>query len=327
MEDAPVTAASGLRLPRRTVLHWLCWIMILTGVLLQLTVRDRIPFPVAGLYYALPRPILLMLSLLAAILAGPGWRRRVWHGVVVLLLIGWVGWCDVAWRTPGAARPGAKTVIFWNVGRNLFDDAAVVDGFLETSPAIVGLVETGELSAEWLAAWQASWPEYEFVVPHPGCLLIVRGQVRESGYERLGFDSHAVWVDADWEETTVRAVLVDIAANPWIDRRAPLERLSAQFTQWNDGPRVVMGDFNTPEGSVWFAGMRRDFRDVFETAGSGYGPTWPWPLPVLKLDQMWISQEFHAVRSGRYTTWRSDHRPVWAELDLTAASSGPHVGN
>lgn len=305
------------RSARRVMFHICCIVFLVAGVVLQATVRDRIRFPVAGLYYALPRPVVLFLAILAALTAAPGKQRRRLHAVVIALLSGWIAWCDVGWHAADAPpSPNLQSVIFWNVGRNLIDDVHVVDQFLDTEPAVIGLVETGELSDEWLTVWQARREGYDFFASHPGCLLIVRGDILQSGYEQLGYNSHAVWMDAKWQDTVVRAVVVDISANPWMSRRQPLQRLNELLTEWGDRPLIVMGDFNTPTDSVWFGDLRQNFREVFETNGAGYVPTWPWPLPVLTLDQIWVNKAWGIFRSERLTTWRSDHRPVSAELEL-----------
>jgi len=297
-----------------------CGAVILLGIGMHLTVRDDVPYPLFALFYALPRPLLLSMSV-TGMLAG---RTRVmrWSFAAIALALGaWVALCDVSWNGPANQALAGEQVVFWNVGHNLVEDSVAVDEMLATSPLVVGLVETGTLTPEWLAAWQARHTDYTFVVPHQGMLLAVRGSVLGQAYHRLPHNSHVAWVETRIEGRRVRVALVDLVANPLISRGDTLRRLTERLAAWDDRPLVVMGDFNTPVESVWMMPIRRQFREAFLTAGTGYIPTWPWPLPVLKLDQIWINRLVDVRHAGQTGTWRSDHRVQWARLAILAPPS------
>lgn len=293
----------------------MCLAGVAIGCLLHLTIRDIFPFPLSTTFYALPRPVLLMLSLIGCATAVTRRGCMLWSGVV-LLLAGWVAMSDVTWNSPTYREGESHTIVFWNVGHDLTKDVAVVDGFLDHGPTIVGLVETGPVSQDWLAAWKARHPDYEFVMPHADCLIAVRGRIKGSGYHRLPSNSHAAWVDVELNGRTMRGVVVDIISSPWVSRREPLTKLSDDLRQWNDRPLVVMGDFNTPDDSVWLAEIRREFREAFRTAGKGYVPSWPWPAPVLKLDQIWVNRYVDVHAAWQTSTWHSDHRVQWGDISI-----------
>lgn len=309
--------------PRRE--RWLpcfCIVVILVGIALHLTVRDRLPAPWFAVYYSLPRPLLLALAILGCLRARTVLGRGL-MSVLAISLAGWVATCDVAWHAGAAPRSAGETpvatVVFWNVGHNLVDDYVAVDEILATSPAAVGLVETGILSPEWIADWQAKHQEYAFVVPHPGMLLAVRGEVLNQAYHRLPHNSHVAWVETRIDGQRVRIAVVDILANPWISRENALRRLSERLAEWDNGrPLIVMGDFNTPVESVHMDAIRGRFREAFQAAGLGYIPTWPWPAPVLKLDQLWLNRPVNPRRAWQTGTWRSDHRMQWLEFDVSS---------
>jgi hypothetical protein len=257
-----------------------------------------------------------MLTALAVATAPRGQHRRLWLGFLAAMAIG-VARCDVAWNVAGDARSAAETLVFWNVGHDLVEDVAVVDGFLRTSPLVVGLVETGPLPPEWFDAWRRRWPDYQFVALHPGCLLAARGTTSNFGYRSLGRNSHAMWCDIERPGLPpVRAVVIDLAALPWRPRKEPLAKLEDLLKSWGMPTTVIMGDFNTPDDSVWFADLRRDFHEAFRTGGQGYVPTWPWPAPVLMLDHIWVPRAVRVRRAWRTVSWRSDHVAAWAEVEL-----------
>jgi vancomycin resistance protein VanJ len=59
---------------------------------------------------------------------------------------------------------------------------------------------------------------------------------------------------------------------------------------------------------------------LLEQGDSGYRPTWPMPLPVLTLDQMWSNPGFVVESAQGVWTTCSDHRPIIA--DVTIATTG-----
>ena len=144
----------------------------------------------------------------------------------------------------------------------------------------------------------------------------MRGEILAQGYHRLPHNSHVAWVEVRLNGQRVRVALVDIVANIYISRELPVLRLTERLAGWDDRPLIVMGDFNTPVDSAWMTGIRARFQEAFLTAGEGYAPTWPLPIPVLKLDQIWLNRRVQVQRAWQTSHWRSDHRAQWAEVTV-----------
>lgn len=96
-------------------------------------------------------------------------------------------------------------------------------------------------------------------------------------------------------------------------RRAQLARITAQASRIAEDHIVLMGDFNE-----W-----RDDRGLESLAGFQViapGPSYPAPLPRLRLDRMAISRNLGLLGAGVFTGARardaSDHLPIWAEIEL-----------
>ncbi|WP_235756770.1 endonuclease/exonuclease/phosphatase family protein [Paracoccus salsus] len=94
-------------------------------------------------------------------------------------------------------------------------------------------------------------------------------------------------------------------------RRAQLARVAAQAARIAGDNIVLMGDFNE-----W-----RDDRGLESLAGFRViapGPSYPAPLPRLRLDRIALSQHLdvlrHGVFSGAGARDASDHLPIWAEI-------------
>lgn len=95
-----------------------------------------------------------------------------------------------------------------------------------------------------------------------------------------------------------------------------------------DRPLLVMGDFNTPSFSNLFRRNWGDFQGAFETAGFGYGYTAPcrkqrfWldDTPWVRIDHILCSPEWRVSQCEIGTSGGSDHRLIWADVELVAGT-------
>ncbi len=89
-------------------------------------------------------------------------------------------------------------------------------------------------------------------------------------------------------------------------------------------PVILAGDFNFTSACTQ-TGLLADlgFRDSHAWAGSGRGTTWPnhptlWFFPSLMLDHIYLSRELCALSHGVGVGEQSDHRPITAEIAISA---------
>lgn len=99
------------------------------------------------------------------------------------------------------------------------------------------------------------------------------------------------------------------------------------------GAILIMGDFNMTDQNEDYQRITNRFGDSFLTVGAGMGFTFPdlssfqslpgyWPLPIrlfpfLRLDYIFHNAAFRPINAKVWpTAGGSDHRPVWAELQL-----------
>ncbi len=89
-----------------------------------------------------------------------------------------------------------------------------------------------------------------------------------------------------------------------------------QITQSNIG-RIVAGGFQTPPGDDVFRPLESNgMTDVFGKAGEGWGNTYPSDYAVLRLDQIWVSENFGISSAQAIPNRTSDHRIVISDLIL-----------
>ncbi|MGD0111676.1 MAG: endonuclease/exonuclease/phosphatase family protein, partial [Armatimonadota bacterium] len=80
-------------------------------------------------------------------------------------------------------------------------------------------------------------------------------------------------------------------------------------------PIILGGDFNAPAGDAVFSLLRPRLRDAFAEAGRGWGNTWSSTLPLVRIDQVWVSKEWRAVNVVARWAGPSDHRMVVCDLE------------
>jgi endonuclease/exonuclease/phosphatase (EEP) superfamily protein YafD len=84
-----------------------------------------------------------------------------------------------------------------------------------------------------------------------------------------------------------------------------------------------MGDFNiTDMSQVYRVLTGAGLKDTFREVGWGFGLTWPgriqppneWFTPLVRLDYIWHTDEFHAESSWVGSHTASDHLPLIADF-------------
>ncbi|MEO7994871.1 MAG: endonuclease/exonuclease/phosphatase family protein [bacterium] len=92
-----------------------------------------------------------------------------------------------------------------------------------------------------------------------------------------------------------------------------------------DSPVLLLGDFNCSDQARDYQQPRQaGLHDTFREVGWGFGTTWPCRLksiltfpPLIRIDYIWHSDQFQAVKCWVGPQRVSDHRPLVAELVLS----------
>lgn len=301
--------------------------VISIGVLLHLTIRDAWEWPTSTLYYGLPRPLLAIGGWLAAGLARRLSRREfVVSLMTAVLLSGWVGYRDVRWTSPTATVSEARPlrVLVWNAAHLSRSRAVVAAAIQKWDADLIGIVEAGRTEKRDLEEWRHLLPGYEIASPQCQALILARGPIQLHDRVSLGDDSSAMPATVTVNGETLDIVLVDLLSNVYLGRTEPVQNLVRLLDESPRRPQIVMGDFNTPPESFAFTPLRRHYRDAFDTAGVGYRPTWPFPIPLLKLDYVWLGSQVVAERCEHLPTTLSDHKPVRVSVKIvTTATASP----
>lgn len=300
--------------------------LVLAGVgavlVVHLLVRDAWPQPWCTLFYATPRPLLLLAtSGVWLLVRKPVPRLGAVAAGLSLLLLGWVLGADCAWNSSSGAVPEGSVwkIVTWNAAHLPRGREVAAETILGWNADLIGVVEAGPIHEATLGEWRELLPGYELTSPAPGMLWIAKGTLESTAGQRLSPRSEVGAVTATRDGESLPSVLVSLTSDPRRQRQQPFQQLQDFLTTLSEEPVLILGDFNTPADSVWWTELRRTHRNAFAEAGHGHRATWPTVFPVLELDYLWVSSRVRVIRCWQGWTWASDHQPVVAEIVVEAS--------
>jgi len=303
------------RFPRAQ--HWFAAAaaaLFVAGLFVRLTVADRV-IGTSTIYYATPW------SILAALAGIRAWHERrlrndrAAFGWILTMILCGVTWVNCAWYSRAQRVTGETVrVVTWNMAHGNRGLAGIVHSLAELDPDIAILIEADPKKTNVRAIFEREFPDRHVSMLGGGIVLVSRWPSGESVPYHVGeMDVESrirqIPVETPYGEWIVFSV--DLGSNPYYLRQASIRELSRLIERVGDKPVIVAGDFNTPLDSVHFQWLRDiGLTELFEASGSGYLPTWPTPIPVLSLDQIWVSRHLRPVRCVREWDARSDHAGV-----------------
>ena len=308
--------------------EWMLMSMVTTcalgllGLILRFTIRDEGHRFIGVLFLALPLPVCAAAffgsGLLGLLLAKKKW-------LVTQMIASFI--CGVLWlansfvwqgEAISAKQANELRAGFWNTADN-------PTAFTSTSQ----LIDTNELEIMCFAELNAEnygndpdvfrmiYPDWQlFFLGSLG--IAAKGEVElvklEKGDQKFLMHLYKVTL-TNQPATPFHVAMIDMGPHP-LYRRAPnLEHALAQLTAYQDN-LLIMGDFNTPYESVGLDGFRERYQHCFTCAGRGLRETWPWPIPALSLDHLWVSKNLQPQICRKIKRWSSDHAMVWAGVKL-----------
>lgn len=292
--------------------------LLVAGLLLHLTIRDRIPV-LSALYYALPYGVLTPLALLTTAVA---WKRRqrlrtYYWGMVLGFTA--VAWYATDWRRQERPLPNQVQpvrVLCWNVCRGFAGWEKIAAELPQYDADVIVLIEAGEPTEPMRELWRGHCPGYDVSLLGGGMVCLVRGTSGDATAPEVDGKTQLRQLEVTVREQTFTCLVVDAHSSPFYQRRGPLSVVAETAEAAADRPLLVLGDFNTPLDSAHLAALRSTHVNAFESAGGGYRPTWPSPLPLLSLDQVWGNDRVRFDRCLHAWSTSSDHRPVLTEVTI-----------
>ena len=82
-------------------------------------------------------------------------------------------------------------------------------------------------------------------------------------------------------------------------------------------PVIVCGDFNDVPNSYTYFTIKQNLQDAFLKKGFGFGRTFRFISPTLRIDYILADKKFTVDQYNRITVPYSDHYPIVADIDVT----------
>jgi hypothetical protein len=231
-------------------------------------------------------------------------HRKAFLAVTVALPpLGFVGFVENRFtRLLPLASPDSLRLVHWNIGGALGEHG--------TQPVLLAdqadLYVLSEIGAgQSVRAFTAALgPPYQASV-FGNMAVVGKGSVRPRGWllnrNRVRAQS-VVW---EYARHSVTLLVVDLPADIRIPRAPMLEEVMHLVER--DRFDLVIGDFNAPRRSLALSRLPAGYRHAYDTAGAGFGYTWPVPVPMYALDQCIHSSRVTPMRYDLLWSLHSDH--------------------
>lgn len=300
-----------------------CIAVAALAVCVRLTAQDTWPLS-AWIFYFVPLPVIALLLLAATILFALAAASVPALACLAAATLVYAQWhFRQEFHRPCATAESGIRVLAWNVGRGRGGWDAIAQYVAQTDADVIGLVEAGDTSEKQLQFWRERFEGYTMLAPGGGLVLLVRGDVESSRFRQLIGISSALAVDLEVGGHQLHLVLADLDASPRFDKRRLTESLLELADSPNGAPVILMGDFNMPIDSRWFAPLRKTFTHAFEQSGNGRLATWPAKTPLVALDHIWVSRGLRPACAVLASTGLSDHRAFLTDLAYDGSAATP----
>ncbi|KAB1070016.1 endonuclease/exonuclease/phosphatase family protein [Tamlana haliotis] len=278
------------------VLYLIINVGIITALLLlHFAIKDR-TYELSLWFYPFPLPVIIGIVLGLSIFLGK-WRK---YNLILaaLLLVIWLG-RSFRYSFAEDIKESDVEVVFWNTSRvHKFHDAIAQYGEF---PDVMVLAEASDTDFE---ALQEKYPDYSFY---------------KSTRELSIFSKHPMTIISDvtshyhtsvvhFETCNLQFYAVDVTGSKDVPRHWELDYVDEHLEFQNR--TIVLGDFNLPYESLYFDVIKEHFNHWFSSKGKGFRETWPWGLPLLSIDHIWVSKDLQVLDSEKIVSFESDHEMI-----------------
>lgn len=279
-------------------------------IVIHFIFKDRFPI-VSVIYYACPLPLIIIFGLFITLLFFK--QKRLFYSLVTILFAISIYFLNHYFVKPKDDTQSGETskILFWNVAKNQPLPANIlIKHIRESKPEIVALVEALDVSDNDLKILRLTFPEYQFQPLEGEMLLAVKGTIGNVVFDSESDVYKYNYVQAKIENQSISILIADVYASPLLNKEIPLNIIIE--TAKKEKVDVLVGDFNTPYESVFFEEYKIDFKS-FHPYSIGMSATWPIPIPVIEIDQVWVAKSLQPIKMEKFSYNVSDHKLLIAE--------------
>lgn len=183
---------------------------------------------------------------------------------------------------------------------------------------LVGVIE---LKQDWTKFLCRSLPEYPYLYKEEGfggVMLMSKYKLLEPSIEYTGKIKRPRIRASIVKNGQSFNIILAHTVTPKNDSRFRNKELHIVAEEAKSGqrPLIVFGDLNCSPFSPYFADLLKEGNLTDSEQGFGPQPSWPCPLPFIPIDHVLTSSDLRCAEREVCDDVGSDHRPVFARLDL-----------
>ncbi|GAB1856076.1 hypothetical protein MHTCC0001_09110 [Flavobacteriaceae bacterium MHTCC 0001] len=214
----------------------------------------------------------------------------------------WLGRSYKFNNTKATANTDTMEIVFWNAQHNKrFLDAFKVNSRI---PDVLVMVEYDRKKINKAIE---KYPNYHFRIANDESIGIFSKTPITVNSIKTHEDFSTV---VNFKTNGLNFYAVDITASYLSFRKESLQFAYSHILKKDNS--IVLGDFNTPIESYHFSFLKNNFTNAFNQKGNGFRETWPWNMPLLMLDHIWVSKDITILNTEKIHTLQSDHSLIRA---------------
>ena len=255
-------------------------------------------------FYAFSLPILVVGGVIITVLFYRPKSYFIFFICMTLVLIGI--WLNNSYVFSSNEIPkDATSVIFWNAADKPTIHLDILSERIKTiRPDIIALAETKNASEADIEQLTKEFPSYEFQILEGDMMIGIKGRIDKITYklEEQSYDIN--FVEAQLTTGPILIAFTDTFQDPRMDKRKTLGTVLQLISERNSD--LIVGDFNTPYESVHFRNYEKEHVS-FHDYGQGFSATWPFGLPLLEIDQIYVRKGVTPILLEKFYYNVSDH--------------------
>ncbi|AUC83595.1 endonuclease/exonuclease/phosphatase family protein [Lacinutrix sp. Bg11-31] len=280
-------------------------------LLIHFFLKDYI-FPLSILFYATPIILIILYGIFTAVVFQK--NKKHFYSLIVVLCFLTFHFFSKAYYLPKIRTNDVKnnSVLFWNIAKNKSGfPLDIISKKIEEFPInILTFVEADNISSEEFEVIRKKFKLYSFQKLKGNMIVGVKGSIKSVNYQTKKKRFKYNYITAVVNDKTIKLLIADVYASLFYSKAETLKTI-IDFSETHEVD-FILGDFNTPYESIHFNNYKNNYTSLRDYS-DGFTATWPFGIPLLELDQIWVGKSIYASRLNKYNYSFSDHQLLIAE--------------
>ncbi|WP_400081221.1 endonuclease/exonuclease/phosphatase family protein [Winogradskyella sp. R77965] len=200
---------------------------------------------------------------------------------------------------------GENTFLFWNVDKQKDFNVKIlkeITGHQNIETII--LVEAYHKTSNFKTEFQNQLIDYNIMYLQSDMIIASKKNIKSINYLYYKQNLKLNHIKIGIEDKAKTFAVIDVYASPLHKKEDALSKI-INYANQNDVD-VILGDFNTPYESIYFEKFKNDYLS-FRAYQNGFTATWPYGIPLLELDQIWLNDKIKPIKLDKTYFHNSDH--------------------